>query len=263
MQIFNRSIIESIIVVILCIIFCSISKKIVRKIFGIRSSLIPEKRQKTIVNLITNIVRAFIVVISVTIILEEFGVDTKSFIASLGVFSLVLGLALQDILKDIIAGVSITFEGLFNIGDWIKIGDFKGEVITTGLRTTKIKAYTGEIKIISNRNILDLINYSMDKTTSIIDVEVAYESDLDKVEEILINLCTELKKKKVVKEMEFLGLETLELNGLKYRLIIKSNYSDSFVLGRNIRKEIVTTFNKNKITIPYNQVVIHNELQTK
>lgn len=260
MQFFNKSIIESIIIVVLCFFLCSISKKIVRKILGIRSSLISEKRQKTIVNLISNIVRFFIVVISATIILEEFGVDTKSFIASLGVFSLVLGLALQDILKDIIAGISITFEGLFNIGDWIKIGDFKGEVISTGLRTTKIKAYTGEIKIISNRNILDLINYSMENNISIIDVEVAYESNLEKVENVLIELCAELKQKKVVKEMDFLGLESLEPNGLKYRLIIKSKYSDSFSLARSIRKQIVITFNKNKITIPYNQVVIHNEL---
>ena len=145
---FNKSVIEVLIVVVLCVVFCYLSKKIVKKVFAVKNSFVPVKRQKTVVNLITNIVRVFIVVIGATIVLEEFGVDTKSFIASLGVFSLVLGLALQDILKDIIAGISITFEGLFNIGDWIKIGDFKGEVIASGLRSTKLKAYTGEIKII-------------------------------------------------------------------------------------------------------------------
>lgn len=257
---FNKSVIEVLIVVVLCVVFCYLSKKIVKKVFGVKNSFVPVKRQKTVVNLITNIVRVFIVVIGATIILEEFGVDTKSFIASLGVFSLVLGLALQDILKDIIAGISITFEGLFNIGDWIKIGDFKGEVIASGLRTTKLKAYTGEIKIISNRNILDLVNYTMGNALTIIDVEVAYESDLDKVELVLKHLCDEFKKEKLVEEIDLLGLESLEQNGLKYRLIVKSTYSDSFALSRNLKRTIMDEFNKNNITVPYNQVVIHNEL---
>ena len=257
---FNKSVIEVLIVVVLCVVFCYLSKKIVKKVFGVKNSFVPVKRQKTVVNLITNIVRVFIVVIGATIILEEFGVDTKSFIASLGVFSLVLGLALQDILKDIIAGISITFEGLFNIGDWIKIGDFKGEVIASGLRTTKLKAYTGEIKIISNRNILDLVNYSMGNALTIIDVEVVYESNLDKVELVLKHLCDEFKKEKLVEEIDLLGLESLEQNGLKYRLIVKSTYSASFTLSRNLKRTIMDEFNKNNITVPYNQVVIHNEL---
>lgn len=257
---FNKSIIEALIILVLCILFCSFSKKIVKKLFGFKNSFVPVKRQKTVVNLITNIVRFFIAIIGATIILEEFGVDTKSFIASLGVFSLVLGLALQDILKDIIAGISITFEGLFNIGDWIKIGDFKGEVIASGLRTTKLKAYTGEIKIVSNRNITDLVNYSMGNSLSIIDIEVAYESNLDKVEKVLKDICNEFKKEKLVIEIDLLGLESLEQNGLKYRLIVKAPYSESFSLNRKLKREIMNAFNDNKITIPYNQVVIHNEL---
>ena len=260
---FNNSIIKLLIVIILCIIFCYLSKKLVKKIFGFKNAFVPAKRQKTVVNLITNILRAFIVIIGATIILEELGVDTKSFIASLGVFSLVLGLALQDILKDIIAGISITFEGLFNIGDCIKIGDFKGEVITSGLRTTKLKAYTGEVKIISNRNISDLVNYTMGNALTIVDVEVAYESDLDKVEKVLNYLCDEFKKEKLVEEVDLLGLESLESNGLKYRMVVRSTYLDSFALSRTLKRKIMDEFNKNKIIVPYNQVVIHNELQTR
>ena len=52
----------------------------------------------------------------------------------------------------------------------------------------------------------------------------------------------------------------LEQNGLKYRLIVKSTYSDSFALSRNLKRTIMDEFNKNNITVPYNQVVIHNEL---
>ena len=61
-------------------------------------------------------------------ILDIFGVDTKSLIASLGVLGLVVGLALQDLLKDFISGMTIIFENQYCIGDIISVGDFKGEV---------------------------------------------------------------------------------------------------------------------------------------
>ena len=120
-----------------------------------------------------------------TIVLEEVGIDTKSLVASLGVFSLVVGLALQDLFKDIISGFSIVFEGLFSIGDWIEISSFKGEVIASSLRTTRIRAYTGEVKIVSNRNISELVNYIMYASISIIVVQVSYESKLYKVDNII------------------------------------------------------------------------------
>ena len=254
----QESIIKIIIIILICLLLCYLTKKIVKKIFVINTNKIPEKRKKTISNLISNIIIAFIIVICGSIILEEFGIDTKSFIASLGVLSLVVGLALQDLLKDIIAGISIVLEGQFNIGDYIKIGDFKGEVISTNLRTTKIKAYTGEIKIISNRNIVELINYTMGESLYIIDVDVAYESDLDKVQNVLNVLCEGLKKEKGIKHIECLGLDAFDSSSLKYRVILKSTYSDSFALARKVRKQIVEEFRRNDINIPFQQVVIHD-----
>ena len=77
-------------------------------------------------DLVTNIVKYFIIVIVFLIILEIFGVDTKALIASLGVLGLVAGLAVQDTLKDFIAGITIIVEDQYEIGDWVKINNFKG-----------------------------------------------------------------------------------------------------------------------------------------
>ena len=254
----NYSLIKVLSVILVSLILISISKKIVGKLLFIKTSKVPIKRQKSIVNLISNIVRFFILFIALTIILEEFGIDTKSFIASLGVFSLVIGLALQDLLKDIISGFSIVFEGLYNIGDWIEISSFKGEVIATSLRTTRIRAYTGEVKIISNRNITELINYSMDDSNAIVDIEVSYDSKLDKVDKVIGEMCTDFEKEEGVKKVDILGLNEIGDSGLKFRLVIKSDYSNSIALSRKLKRKIVDTFNKNNISIPYKQVVIHN-----
>ena len=155
---------------------------------------------------------------------------------------------IEDLLKDIISGFSIVFEGLYNIGDWIEISSFKGEVISTSLRTTRIRAYTGEVKIISNRNITELTNYSMDDSNAIVDIEVSYDSKLDKVDKVINEMCTDFEKEEGVKKVDILGLNEIGDSGLKFRLVIKSDYSNS----------IVDTFNKNNISIPYKQVVIHN-----
>ena len=254
----NYSLIKVLSVILVSLILISISKKIVGKLLFVKTIKVPIKRQKSIVNLISNIVRCFILFIALTIILEEFGIDTKSFIASLGVFSLVIGLALQDLLKDIISGFSIVFEGLYNIGDWIEISSFKGEVIATSLRTTRIRAYTGEVKIISNRNITELTNYSMDDSNAIVDIEVSYDSKLDKVDKVINEMCTDFEKEEGVKKVDMLGLNEIGDSGLKFRLVIKSDYSNSIALSRKLKRKIVDTFSKNNISIPYKQVVIHN-----
>lgn len=255
--ILKKEIIAPIIIIIVSIFLCSISKKIVCRIFKY-SSLSSDGKKKTIVNLINNIVIIVLFFIAITTILEIYGIDTKSLVASLGVVSLVAGLAVQDLLKDFIVGVSIMLEGQFSIGDWVSINGFKGEVIPSNLRTTKLRAYTGEIKYIANRNITEVINYSTDRTNLIIDVSVAYESDIDKVKKVLDEMCKQLKQDYKLKDLTCLGIQDLADSSINFRLVASTKYSDQFDLDRILKREIVKVFEKNNITIPYNQVVVHN-----
>ncbi len=257
-KILKKEIIAPIVIVFLCVILCIISKKIIKKLFNFKIAHVNDKRKQTIVNLISNIVKFIIISISLLTILEVYGIDTKSFVASFGVVGLVAGLALQDLLKDFIVGVSIIFEGQYSIGDWVSINGFKGEVIPSNLRTTKLKAYTGEIKMISNRNITEIINYSLGNTNLIIDVSVAYESDIEKVKKVLDELCINLKQKYKLKEISCLGIQELAESSINFRIVVESNYSEQFNLDRKIKEQIVLEFNKNDITIPYNQVVVHS-----
>lgn len=255
--ILKKEVIAPIIILLISIFLCSISKKIIYKVFSYNKNS-NEGKKKTIVNLINNVVVIVIFLISLMTILEIYGIDTKSLVTSLGIVSLVTGLALQDLLKDFIVGISILLEGQFSIGDWVSIGGFKGEVIPSNLRTTKLKAYTGEIKYISNRNITEVINYTTDSTNLIIDVSVAYESNIDKVKEILDEMCNNLKEEYKLKEVSCLGIQELGNSSINFRLVVVTKYSEQFEIDRNIKREIIKVFAKNKITIPYNQVVVHN-----
>ncbi len=256
--ILKKEIIIPIIVLVVCLLLSIISKKIIYKIFNFKKIKIKDGKKKSILNLISNIIVFLITLIGILIVLEVYGVDTKSLIASLGVVGIVIGLALQDLLKDFIVGVSIIFEGQFSIGDFVSINGFKGEVIPSNLRTTKLKSLTGEIKIIYNRNITEIINYSLSLNTLLVDVGVAYESDIEKVNEILDELCVTLKDKYNLKNISCLGVQELSDSSIVFRLGVSVNYQDSFDIDRKIKKDIVLSFKKNNITIPYNQVVVHS-----
>lgn len=255
---FRKEILAPIIIILVGFFLCVLAKKIVRRIFKFKTIKINDGKKKTIVNLVSNIVIIVIVIICILTILEIYGIDTKSLVASFGVVGLVAGLALQDILKDFIVGIEIIFEGQFSIGDWVCINGFKGEVLPSNLRTTKLKSYTGEIKFISNKEITEVINYSLCHTNLIIDIGVAYESNIDNVRKVLDKMCIELKEEYKFSDFNCLGIEELADSSIKFRLVATSRYTERLQLEREIRKSIVHTFKKNNISIPYNQVVVHN-----
>lgn len=253
----RKEIIAPIIIVLMCTLICIVSKKIIYRIFKSFAKKNGGK-QKTILNLIDNVVKFVVISLGLLIILEVYGIDTKSLVASLGIVGLVTGLALQDLIKDFIVGISIIFEGQFSIGDWVKINNFTGEVMPSSLRFTKLKAYTGEVKIIYNRNISELINYSKENAHLVLDVAVSYDSDIKLVKNLLDNLCLKFKEKHSLEEISCLGVQELAENSIKFRLVALTKYSEQFGMGRELKKEIVLLLKKNKLTIPYNQVVVHN-----
>lgn len=267
MKIFGFKIIKEIYMPIIIIIFTIILEKVLKIV--IKKVLNPEKEYKkvetrkisTINSLLGNVVRYVVWIIAFLSILRVFGVNTAAIITGLGVASLIIGLAFQDILKDILAGISILFENQFAVGDYVKIGDFSGNVISLGIKTTKIKAFTGEVKIISNRNISEVINYSISNTLAVVDIPVSYESNLDKVEKILNITSATLNDKipNLIDNINILGVEKLDDSAVIFRLTGKCKPAKHFEVERIMKKEFKNALDKNGIKIPYMQIEVHNE----
>lgn len=262
MEIINKLLVKEIltpvITILIAILLSMFTKKVTNRIFKNQKNKIQDKKHKTVIVLVNSIIRFFIWAIALLIILDVFGVDTKSLIASLGIVGLVIGLALQDILKDFVAGMSIIFDNQYSIGDIIEIGGFRGEVTELSLRLTKLKSYTGEVKMISNRNITEVINYSKAINLALIDIPVSYDSNIEKVKIILDNLCFDLRKKYSLNEVECVGVQDLADSAIVFRITASSKKLDKFEVARLVRKEVILELEKNKIEIPYQQVVIHN-----
>lgn len=267
MQIFDINIpselINSIMVVVVAIVAYLVIKLIIKKAIDININKSKQqiRRKKTLLSLIQRIIKYIIIFMAAMTILSIYHVDTTTIVTSVASVSLVVGLAFQDLLKDFLVGMAIIFENDFSVGDYIGVNGLKGEVINFTLKSTRIKSLTGEVYIISNREINTLTNYSLNKSLVRIDISTRYEEDLDKVTKVLKELCKELSSKLEETEEVVLeeGVEALGDSAVIFRISTLVSIKDIYVVKRKILKAVKKEFDKNGISIPYPQLEVHNE----
>ena len=136
-----------------------------------------------------------------------------------------------------------------------KIVDFK----KASNSSLEIKKYTGEVLIISNRNIDKIINITQEKASVCISIPTAYEEDYNKVEKVIKDTLNYFKKNNQdVTKIEYLGINELSDSSIKYQVLITCNRGKQWAVKRAFLKEIKIAYEKNNIKIPYNQLEVHN-----
>lgn len=267
MNLFGINISEKIYIPILIIIFGFVIYGIINAILSSKLTINKklskheQRSRQTVLLLIKGTVKILILIIVAMGILQVFGVNTSALIAGLSAVTVVVGLAFQDILKDFLVGAAIILESQYAIGEIVSINGFKGEVISLNLRSTRVKSLTGEVRIIANRNISEVTNYSLDSVLVKVLASVAYESDIKKVEKVLNEI-----KEKLDTEIEELtspitieGIDSLSTSSIDYLLTVKTSARNQYMVRRRITKEIKLAFDKNNIKIPYTQIEVHHD----
>ncbi len=255
-------IVTPILYIIIGVVCFKILKRIINKATNGKRALKATQKQRidTLSTLITNIIKYLIVIFVVLGILSVFGINVKSILTGLGIGTAIIGLAFQDLAKDLIAGFSIITEGEYEIGDTIEVDGFMGEVVFIGLRTTRIRNFKGATKIISNHYMDKLINYSNNNSLAVVDVSIAYECKEKLIEETFEKLFKSLNGKipDATKDLELWGVNDLADSGVVYRVVCETKPMKQFVTERFLRKEIKKAFDAAGIKIPYTQIEVHN-----
>lgn len=251
--------IRSAFVVLIAIVLYSIIKVLIRCFVKTGKSTFERKRRNTIVKLLENIFKYIIFIVVILFILEAYGVDTKSLIAGIGVAGVVLGLALQDILKDLISGLSIMLDNYFVIGDIVEFDGFTGEVVEFGLKSTKIRNFSGETLSIANRNIDKIKNLSQKSSNVLIKVPTSYDEKEEKVKAILIEAIKEIVDNTDADDLsEYLGIDDFDSSSILYLVKIHCPQEKRWVVRRQALNIIKKYYDKNNIKIPYTQIEVHN-----
>ena len=221
-------------------------------------SLDPQ-RAKTLGGVMNSVLKYSVYFLGITTILSVlFGGISFTF-ASIG--GVALGLGSQSLIKDFINGFFILFEDQFGVGDYVTIGDFNGIVQTIGIRTTIIKDFNGDIHSIPNGMIAEVTNHSKGSTRFIVDVDIAYEEDIDNAINAIKECCEKFQKEneEFIKEpLEVLGVSALAASSVTIRTIGRTKPLTQWKMENELRKAIKITLDKEKIEIPYPKTQLIN-----
>ena len=240
----------------LCFVVITITH-VVRLLLAILGARV--KRGQSLFSLLSSFAKYLGAIILVFAILGTLGIDTTVLLASAGILSLIVGLGAQPLIEDIFAGIFIVFEHTFEIGDIIVVDGFRGTVKEMGIRSTKIEDAGGDVKVINNSDIRTLINMTSKLSTAICDISISYSADIKKVEKVIAENLPKIKErhKSIVNGPTYVGVQSLSDSAVILRVIAECNETMRYQVQRDINRELKLIFDKNRISIPFPQIVVH------
>ena len=216
----------------------------------------------TMVTVISSLIKYISVLVAFCWILSIIGVNVSTIFASVGIFALILGFGAESLVADLVTGVFILFENQYNVGDIVEIDGFRGKVKEIGIRTLSLEDTGGNIKTINNSELKNIVNRSNQRSVAVCDVSVSYNTDIEELEEKLVNMLQKIKAKHTdifIGRVEFVGVEALADSGVVLRIIADVSEENIFKGRRLLNKEIKIMFDKDGIIIPYPQVDVHSK----
>ena len=221
------------------------------------SMVFNNKKTKTYIRLTNSITRYIFILIVLVLILKIYGIDVSSMLAGIGIISVIIGLAIQDFLKDIIRGTSILSDNYFSVGDVVKYNSIEGKVLVVGLKTTKIQELsTSNIYSIANRNIEEIAVLSK---LIYVKIPLPYELKLKEQHKVINDIVQIINKDSLIEKCENVGLTELADSKIEYLLKITCNPVNKLQARRNTLEHIIEGLEKNDIAVPYNQIDVHQK----
>ncbi len=212
----------------------------------------------TIGRMSASIIRFGLLVTMFGLILIYLGVDSTALLAGAGIIGAMISMCAQQTVNDILSGFFIVFENLFNIGDWIMVGDFRGQVTGIGIRATTIEI-SGYTKVISNSELKNVTILGPDSRGAICMIDIAYKEDIKKVMALILDNTPRYRAS--IPEMidgPFInGVQDLGDSSVTIRVWASANNENAFKVERGIRQVTKEMFDENGIEIPFNQVTVH------
>lgn len=216
------------------------------------------QRARTLAPLMTNVIRYTLTFVAVVVVLREVGVDVQALLVSAGVLGLAVGLGAQSLIKDVITGFFLLFEGLIGVGDVIEVGGHTGTVEAIGLRVTKLRLLNGAQRVIPNGEITQFVNFSKGWGRAVIDVSVGYETDVQRAIATLERTAAEWAREtgRALEPPEVPGVVRFGESDLGLRLTVKVDAAQRVAAEADLRRRILQAFEREGISFPQRVVYL-------
>jgi len=254
--------------IILAIVLTRLISRVIETMFEWYMDEVSAKTQSnitaTVAPLTKKIIDILLFLIAGMIVLDHFGINIGSLLVSLGVGSLAVALAAQETVANMIAGFVILIDQPFRVGDRIKLpSGEEGDVYKIGLRSTRILNFDNNLVVIPNSELVKnrLVNYSFpgNDIRVLVEVRVAYGTDIEKARSILLKLAENHSDILKAPEPSVFFMDFGE-SGIQLRLSARTSHFDKkFDIETALREQVYKAFNASQIEIPLPQRVISSQ----
>ena len=216
------------------------------------------QRAKTLGTLFKSIATTIVWAVAVMMLLGEFDVNLGPLIAGAGIIGVAVGFGAQSLVRDLLTGVFMLIEDQYGVGDVVDLGDAVGTIESVGLRTTRLRDISGTVWHVPNGAISRVGNMSQLWARVPLDIDVAYDTDLDFAMSVIKEVADEVwheqgESTTVLEEPTVAGVQAFGADAVTIRIMVKTEASEQWATARLLRKRIKDAFDVAGIEIPFPQ----------
>lgn len=189
------------------------------------------------------------------------GVNVSTIATSVGIVALIVGFGAESLIEDVITGLFMLLENQYNVGDILEVDGFRGTVTNIGIRTTSLTDAGGNVKVVNNSNMKNILNRSNNTSVSVVDIQIPYETDLEVFEAQLNHVCDAIYAKhyEMLKgKPEYLGVSELGESGISLKFKAPVDEENIYAGQRLLNRELLVEFKKLGVECPYPHVDVKN-----
>jgi len=214
-----------------------------------------EDRANTLVDTFEGFTKSVIIIIGVIYLLDIVGVNVRALLGGAAILGLAVAFGAQNLMRDYFTGFMILIEGQYKLNDLVTIGDLTGRVERITLRMTMLRDLSGNAHFISNGEIKNITNQTHEWSRAVIEVNVSYKEDVDRVIDILMEVANEVNKDPTfsfytIDQPEMLGVDAFAESSMVIKFFIKTLPNQKWAVRRELLRRIKIRFDKEGIEMP-------------
>jgi moderate conductance mechanosensitive channel len=215
-------------------------------------------RTETLTQVLRSTATALIWSVAAVTILGEVGINLGPLLASAGIAGVALGFGAQSLVRDFLSGFFMLVEDQYGVGDFVDMGEVVGEVEAVTLRVTRLRDLNGTVWHIPNGTVERVGNMSQDWARAVLDISVAYGTDLDLAQQVIKAAADEQWRDpewsgKFLDEPKVWGVDRFDADAIVVRLVIKTKPGEQWAIMRELRQRMWTALHEHGIEIPFQQ----------
>jgi small conductance mechanosensitive channel len=225
---------------------------------GERTGALPGPTRSRVTTL-TGVLRTLALVtlwsVVVVICLSQLGFDVRPILAGAGIVGLAVGFGAQYVVRDVIAGFFLVLEDQVRVGDVAVVNGTGGLVETVTFRTIVLRDVAGTVHVFPNGSVTTLANMTRDWSGYVVDVEVGYRQDPDRVVAVMRRVDEEMREDPVhgpsiLEPVEVFGVDAFKDSSVVIRARLKTRPTQQWVVGREYRRRLLLALAAEGIEMP-------------